>query len=151
MLFTELLFSDDCTLLAHTEDLQLIIYDFVTSSQRIWSDYQLEEELISKDVDHQLAKACSSLGHLQKHVWQTHSLRLLSKIQVYKAVVLSTLLYGSESWVLHRKHIRLLKCFHQQCLRSVMETRWQDFKTNTEVLEEGGLPSIYGRTWVTYG
>ena len=40
-----------------------------------------------------------SIGRLQKRVWQNHSLRISTKIQVYKAVVISTLLYGSETWV----------------------------------------------------
>ncbi len=55
---------------------------------------------ITKDMDNRLAKACSPFGRPQKPVWQNHSLRLTTKIQVYKTVVLSTLLYWSESWVL---------------------------------------------------
>ncbi len=97
---------------------------------------------ITKDMDNRLAKACSPFGRPQKPVWQNHSLRLTTKIQVYKTVVLSTLLYWSESWVLYRKHTQLLERFHQRCLRSIMGSQWQDYKTNTEVLEWAGLPSI---------
>ena len=55
-----------------------------------------------------LAKASSSFGSLQKRVWQNHSLRLSAKLQVDRAVVATTLLYGSESWVLYRKQVQLL-------------------------------------------
>ena len=37
----------------------------------------------------------------------SHSLRLSTKIQAQRAVVVPTLLYGAESWVLYRKQIRL--------------------------------------------
>lgn len=47
-----------------------------------------------------LAKANSSFSHLLKCVWQNKYLRLTTKIQVYRAVVVSTLIYGSGSWVL---------------------------------------------------
>ena len=42
---------------------------------------------VSKDLDKRLPKANSSFGKLSKRVWQSHSLRLSIKIQVYRAVV----------------------------------------------------------------
>ena len=63
----------------------------------IWKDATM-----AKDVDNRIAKASSSFGRLQKRVWQNHSLRLTTKIQVYKTAVLTTLLYGAEIWVLYR-------------------------------------------------
>ena len=67
----------------------------------------------TKDVDHRLTKASSSFGHLQHRVWQNHSLHLMTKVRVYVAVVISTLLYAAETWVLYRKHIQLLEHFRQ--------------------------------------
>ena len=52
---------------------------------------------VSKDLDNRLSKARSSFGRLSKRVWQSHSLRLSTKIQVYKAVVVPTRLYGAET------------------------------------------------------
>ena len=75
-------------------------------------------------------------------MWQDHSLRISTKIQVYKAVVLSTLLYGSETWVLYWKRIKLLECFHQRCLRAILGIKWQGHTTNIEVLEKADLPNI---------
>ena len=63
---------------------------------------------VSKDLDNCPSKASSSFGRLSKRVWQSHLLHLSVKIQVYKAVVIPTLLYGAETWVLYRKQIRLL-------------------------------------------
>ena len=50
---------------------------------------------VSKDLDNRLSKASSSFGRLSKRIWQSHSLRLSTKIQVYRAVVVPTLMYLS--------------------------------------------------------
>ena len=44
-----------------------------------------------------------------------------TKIKVYKAVVLTTLLYSAESWAMYRRHIQLLDHFHQRCLRILLK------------------------------
>ena len=97
---------------------------------------------VSKDLDNRLPKASSSFGRLSKRVWQRYSLRLSTKIQVYRAVVVTTLLYGAETWVLYRKQIGLLERFHQRCLRSILGIKWQDHMSNEEVLKTASLPSI---------
>ena len=63
-----------------------------------------------------------------------HSVALLTKIAVYRAVVLSTLLYRCESWVLYRRSVRRLDEFHVRCLRKIAGIKWQDRVLNTEVL-----------------
>ena len=97
---------------------------------------------MTKDVDNRLSKASSAFGRLQKRVWKNHSLRLSTKMQVYQAAVLSTLIYGSEAWVLYRKQTKRLEQFHQRCLRSIMGIKWKDYITNIEVLERAQLQSI---------
>ena len=72
----------------------------------------------------------------------SHSLCLSTKIQVYRASVIPTLLYGAEAWVLYEKKIRLLEQFHQHCLRSILGIKWQDHVLNEEVLKRASLPSI---------
>ena len=80
----------------------------------------LSDTKIDKEIDNRLAKGSSSFGRLNKRVWDNRSLKNQTKIRVYRAVVLSTLLYGSESWVTYRSHIRLLERFHQRCLRTIL-------------------------------
>ena len=101
-----------------------------------------ENASVNKDLDNRLSKASSSFGRLSKRVWQSHSLRLSTKLQVYRAVVVTTLLYGAETWVLYRKQIRLLERFHQRCLCSILGIKWQDHVPNEEVLKRASLPSI---------
>ena len=70
------------------------------------------------------------------------TLRLSTKIQVYRTVVVSTLLYVAEIWVLYRKQIRLLERFHQRCLHSILAIKLQDYVSNKEVLKKASLPII---------
>ena len=45
---------------------------------------------VSKDLDNRWSKASSSFGRLLKGVRQSHSLRLSTKLQVYRVVVVTT-------------------------------------------------------------
>ncbi|KAI8516323.1 hypothetical protein Bbelb_049040 [Branchiostoma belcheri] len=183
-LILDLLFADDCALLAHTEAaLQAVVRHFATACKAFGLTISLKktevlyqkppretyvhpqisieghplnavehftylgsvisnDATVTKDVDSRLGKASSSFGRLQKRVWKNHSLRLSTKIQVYRAVVVTTLLYGAETWVLYRKQVKLLERFHQRCLRCIMGIKWQDYVTNTEVLERANLQSM---------
>ena len=62
-------------------------------------------------------------------------MRLATKVNVYCAVVLPTLLYGCEAWTPYRRHIRRLDQFHMRCLRRIANIKWQDMIPNTEVLQ----------------
>jgi hypothetical protein len=61
---------------------------------------------------------------------------------MYRAVVLTTLLYSAESWTTYRRHERKLNRFHLNSLRKIFHIRWQDKVPDTEVLEKAKLPSI---------
>ena len=61
---------------------------------------------------------------------------------MYRAVVLTTLLYGSESWVTYRHQLQLLERFHQRSLRTILNIHWSDYVTNVEVLERAEVTSI---------
>ena len=144
-LITELLFADDCALLAHMKEaLQHIVNRISTVAKNFGLTISLKKTevlhqpplreayspphisvdgtnlnvvehftylrsvissnvTVSKDLDNRLSKANSSFGRLSKTVWQGQALRLSTKIQVYRAVVVPTLLYASETWVLYRK------------------------------------------------
>ena len=82
---------------------------------------------IDREVNNRLAKANCAFGKLYK--------RLALKINVYRAVILITLLYGSESWVTYRYHLRLLERLHQRCLRTILNIHWSNYVSNVEVLD----------------
>ena len=161
-LITELLFADDCALLAHTEEaLQHIVDRFSDAAKNFGLTISLKKTevlyqpapreayspphisidgsnlnavenftylgsvisigaTVSKDLDNRLSKASSSFGRLSKRVCQSHSLPLSTKLQVHRAVVVSTLLYGAETLVLYRSRSGYLSGFiNAACAQSL--------------------------------
>jgi len=53
---------------------------------------------------------------------------------VAPTVLLSTLLYGCESWVMYRRSVRRLDEFHMRCLCKIAGIKRQDREPNTELL-----------------
>ena len=73
-------------------------------------------------------------GRLRTKVLQHRSTSLSTKLKVYNAIVLSSLLYCCEIWTLYRRHLKKLEQFHTDSLaRSV---------SNREILERANTTSI---------
>ena len=97
---------------------------------------------VNKEIESRISKASQSLGRLRSRVMDNRNIKLSTKLKVYKAVVLTSLLYGCETWTLYRKHIKQLEGFHMRSLRSIMDIRWQDKVTNLQVLDRANAVSI---------
>ena len=97
---------------------------------------------IDAKVTNCIAKASSAFGSLKKSVWEGRGFSHSTKVEVYRAVVLTTLLCGCETWTIHRRHEKQLHQFHLLCLRCILNIPWKDKISNTEVLERAQLPSV---------
>lgn len=115
-----------------------VVDSFVYLGSTISNSLSLDEELNKR-----IGKAATTMSRLAKRVWNNKKLTEHTKTQVYRACVLSTLLYGSESWTLYAKQEHKLNAFHMRCLRRILNITWQDKVPNTQVLERAALPSIY--------
>lgn len=98
--------------------------------------------VIDDEINTRLAKASAAFGRLHKNVWDRRGITSMTKIKVYKAVVLTTLLYGCESWTVYQRHAKKLNHFHTTRLRRLLGISWQERIPDTEVLTRAGLPSI---------
>ena len=58
-------------------------------------------------------------------------------------MVVTTLLYACESWAVHSRHTRQLNHFHTNCLRRLLNVKWQERIPDTDVLSRANLPSVY--------
>lgn len=94
------------------------------------------------EINNRISSAAKAYSLLRKRVWQNHDLQLQTKLNVYRAVIIPTLLYASETWTPYRRHIRQLEKFHQRCLRSIMHIKWQDHIDNVTVLNRACACSI---------
>nr|VZI48617.1 unnamed protein product [Spirometra erinaceieuropaei] len=98
---------------------------------------------IDDEVANRISKASQAFRRLRITVWNRHGLQLSTKLKMYKAVILPTLLYGAETWTVYTRQARRLNHFHVSCLRRILRLNWQDRIPHTEVLERMGILSIY--------
>lgn len=75
--------------------------------------------------------------------WTRGSGRTQSKLQVYQACVLNSLLYSSEAWTTYAVHERKLNSFHLRCLLCILCIQGQEKLPNTDGLRHAGISSIF--------
>ena len=66
---------------------------------------------------------------------EKRELRSNTKIKVYNACILPTLLYGCESWTLQARHMSRVQAVEMKYLRRVAGITWMDWVCNDEVRE----------------
>ena len=75
---------------------------------------------------------------LRRPVWQRLEISVKTKVQVYRAIVLSTTLYGSENWTCTENGYASLNAFHNKNLRTILGVR-RDEVHNEELYQKTGL------------
>ena len=53
---------------------------------------------MDEELNTRMSNASTSYGRLKEKVWHNKDLTFKTKCSVYRAVVLSSLLYGAEAW-----------------------------------------------------
>ena len=82
-----------------------------------------ENVFIGTELSRRMGKASGAMARLNQRVWSNQKLRPATKISVYRACVLSSLLYGSETWVVYARQEKQLNTFHMRNLRRIMGIR----------------------------
>ena len=95
-----------------------------------------------EEVSNRIAEASAGYGRLPKRAWNERGLKLETKCTVYRAVGLSVLLYGCDSWTLYRRHAKLLDQLHQCCLQRILNIKWYNRVSNVKVILQAQMPSI---------
>ena len=62
---------------------------------------------IDSEINNRISKASSTFGRLRVNVWERKGISFETKLKVYWAVILTTLLYGSETS--YRRHVKTTK------------------------------------------
>ncbi|XP_050710731.1 uncharacterized protein LOC126995286 [Eriocheir sinensis] len=115
-----------------------VVHQFTYLGSTITDNLSLDAE-----INKRIGKAATTLGRLTTRVWESPKLTTTTKMAVYNACTISTLLYESETWTTYAKHERKLNSFHMRCLRRILGISWSDKVPNTDVLERAGLPTMY--------
>ena len=85
------------------------VEDFTYLGSKISSDGEVKSEIVTR-----ISKASRAFGCLKAAVFQNSQLSTDIKREVYRAVVLSTLLYGAETWTVKAENVRRIpQSLHQ--------------------------------------
>ena len=61
---------------------------------------------IDDGVTARIAKASVAFGRLRVNVWERNGIKLDTKLKVYMAIVLPTILYACETWTAYQRHAK---------------------------------------------
>lgn len=96
-------------------------------------------------IDHELTvriqKASGAFRSLGS-VWNNRNIQVSTKVRIYRAAVLTILVYGSEVWNTTKKQLKRIEVFHQYCLRKILKIRWFQHVKNEEVLVQAGTGNV---------
>lgn len=74
----------------------------------------------TKEIERRINLGLFKFQQLRKPLWNQSSVSIETKLTVYKATVLSTVLYGSETWTCSDSDYAKLNAFHTKKLRSIL-------------------------------
>ena len=81
---------------------------------------------IDKEISTRCKKASIAFGRLWRNVFGRKDISVEVKIQMYRATVLATLLYGCETWAAKQKQLIKLAVVQFRCLRKILGIQWTD-------------------------
>jgi hypothetical protein len=97
---------------------------------------------IDDEVTRRVSAAAAAFGRLEARLWRDRDIRTRTKVLVYRAVVVTALLYAAETWTIYSRHIRKLNKFHFRCLRRILGISWKDRVSNLEVLKRADIEDV---------
>ena len=96
-------------------------------SQKGWVIPQRQSHIWAR----QTANAFNRLLTAMRH----KSIKMPTKTAIYQAVLLSTLMYGPESWNTTVQEEKRLPAFYTRCLRKILGVPWQEHVPNEVIFE----------------
>ena len=94
---------------------------------------------LTNEIQRRINLASSAFGRFNKRVFGNQGFSIHTKIVVYDAVVISTILFGCETWIPYRRHIRLLESFYIRRLQLILGLRSWHKKTHSEIRSRAGI------------
>ncbi|PFX11746.1 Craniofacial development protein 2 [Stylophora pistillata] len=95
------------------------------------------------EIGKRIGKAATNMAKLSTRVWENKKLTTQTKVAVYRACIVSTLIFGSQSWITYASQEKRLNIFHMRCLRRILSISWTDKVSNNEVLARSNIPSSF--------
>ncbi|KAI8518904.1 hypothetical protein Bbelb_021610 [Branchiostoma belcheri] len=93
------------------------------------------------DIHLRIGRASAAMASL-KSVWSNRKLSLQTKLRLYNSLVLSILMYNSETWTLTATHELRVNAFDTRCLRRLLGIRWFDRVSNATLRDITKQPPL---------
>ena len=119
-------------------------YDLDVVEQFTYLGSTITENLsLDTEIEKGIGKAATTLARLTSRVWTNPKLTVTTKMVVYNACVVRTLMYGSETWITYARQEKRLSSFYLRSIRRILGIYWQDKVSNAEVLSRANLPCMF--------
>lgn len=93
------------------------------------------------DIKIRIQKGWAVFWNLKK-IWKDPSIRIETKIRVFKALCMSVLLYNCETWILNQNTKSLLNAFGTKALRYILRIKYLDCTPNDELYKRSQMKSV---------
>jgi hypothetical protein len=93
------------------------------------------------EIERRINLGYFKFNDLKKSIWNQSAISLKTKVQIYRATVLSTVLYGAESWTCTDKEYSRLNAFNTKPLR-VLTRKQQDEISNDRLYKLTGMEPL---------
>lgn len=94
-----------------------------------------EDGTSTREVKTRIAIATQQLSKMKK-IWCSRSISMKVKINLLKAIVVATALYGCDTWTLTENLENRLEAFEMRCFRRLLRIPYTAHRTNASVRQE---------------
>ena len=127
--------GDDSPVVVEGGEMEMV-RDFTYLGSKLSSEGE-----ITAEVNCRIAKASKTL---RVPIFLNRTLSINTKRAVYKAVVISILLYGAETWTLKAPDVRRLTTFHNCCVRTILGvSKFQQLQNHITTQQLSGQFGLY--------
>ncbi|XP_053400610.1 uncharacterized protein LOC128557341 [Mercenaria mercenaria] len=85
-----------------------------------------------EDIDSRIGKGRNQFRRLRK-IWTSSIFSIQTKVKLFNSLVMSVLLYGSETWKATEQDKKKLDTFQNRCLRQIFRIRWPNKIRNEDL------------------
>ena len=115
-----------------------------SATSLIWVQSSVQMGLLKKKTFIPDSKGVGCFLSTQQYmlIWYSRNIKTPTKVRIYKAAVLTILLYGSEVWNTTQTQMKRFEVFHHRCLRKILKIKWNYFVSNAEVLKRANIAPV---------
>ena len=95
-----------------------------------------------EDIEQRIGAATRVVGAMRKEVLERRELKKETKLRVFNAMVVPTLLYGYETWTVQKRHESRLQACEMMCLRRIEGVSRLDRMRNEDIRQSLGKVAV---------